>query len=507
MTRTLQILAIASVLAAFAAGAYAAVETVIVTPSNPGDWSWAVNTATTRDKAYFTRGGPAPAEGNPIPTGNGAFYAWLGWEAGDYVSTPASAWLGLDRFKGQSLAGIRINQIKRLEYTTYVSGLYNMNASGALDYQRRYPRQPFMVTLTTYKPNSTTRRQLMLRPWGHVNRSSDLGNPFQTNRRQWFTVDAINMFSDPDHMGLGWKAPRWYCWYLNNNNYPDNDFENGIYANWDEVLAKFGTQTLVPTSTAWDPGNGQYKSAGWDNTTVPVGDWTATATGKCINLWVGARKAGNTELPSWINESMNFAGYVDTFTLGIDLNNDGELDEDTEVVTYDFASDDPEPVTVAVCNTGISRWSSNPPFEFPYASYRRTMDDHFPRSQANQHQFLYRFFGQVQDLTYSGGGPAYDDRYGTGTGEFYFTIWDGTYANVSTGIEPSGKLPAYVQVRLPWYESSADPEQWPVKVGDFVSVKGFLYDRFYSAGNATPPPTEITANAGNIVVYHTEPEQ
>lgn len=486
----LRLLTLAAIVGALAVSACA--DVVTICPSNPGDWSWEVYTASAKEKVYFTKGGPAPAEGNPFPTGNGAFYAWLDWEGGDYESTPANAWLGLDKHKGQSLAGLKLTQLKELTYVSYVSGLYNAKMGTP---ERRHPQQPFMLTLTI-TDQFGNRRQLWYMPWG-----PPLGWPFWNNRRAWLTIDAINMTSDPD-FALGQPAPVWYEFWSQKTFY-----------SWQEVIDFYYTNEptrdwrLVPTSTYWDPSSPKdplgWKSAGWGSDTTPPGDPRATATGKCLNLWVGARKASVNELGAWVQQSMNFAGYVDSFSLGVDLDENGEL-EPEEQTTYDFASDGPAPTVAAVCNTGQSRWNSNAPWEYPYAEYRRSMDNHFVRGQVNQHQFLYRFFGQVLDLTAEGGGPAYDDASGTNTQEFYFTIWDGTYANVSTAFDPSGKAKATVRVRWPRQDSYPDEFFWPVKVGDWVAVTGFLYDRYYSAGDATPPPAEITSSPANLQVYYSE---
>lgn len=499
-------LAILSVVTGLASSVCA--DVVTITPSNPGDWSWTYNApGSSKQHAYFTKGGPALAEGNPIPTGNGAFYAWLGWGGGDYASTPYSAWIGLDKFHGVNLSGIKLSQIKKLEYTVYNAGQWNQDQGGMNP--RRFPGQPFMVSLNIVDPN-TNPRCLWFRPWGH----RPLGWQHWNNRRAWLTLDAINMTSTPDfgraESSDQWPA-LWYNWWFDNAT--PHPKPNSVYTSFAQMCAAtssgsalFGDSTLAPTSTTYDPANGQWKSAGWDDTTVPVGDpRRSTGTGKPLNLWIGARKAVVGELGAWCTESMNFSGYVDTVTLGIDLDNDGVL-QDSEVTTFDFASDEPEPTQVCVCDVGKSLWSLNPPITFPYASYTPAMNNHWYRGQMNQHQFLYRFQGQVLDKISSGGGPQKDPD----THEFYFTIWDGTYAKSGeTGTVQDVK--ATIMVRLPYQDCHGIDNNdwgasWPVHIGDWVSVEGFLYDRFFRAGDAAPPPAEITAKSVSIHLLNWPPQ-
>lgn len=507
--RSLRVLAIAMMCSSALSCAHA--EVVTVSPASPGDWSWMLNTTLLVSgspgytEAYFNPGGPAPAEGNPFPTGNGAFYATLSW-AYDY-NTPDSVWLGVDRHNSQPLAGIPLRKLTKLEYVAYSGGIWNAKFEGN-EHPRRYPYQPFMLTLTV-KDAQGNRRQLWYRPWGII------GWPHWNNRRDWLTLDAIAMSSTPDHGG-GAAAPVWY-----------EAVTDKVYPDWETVLngngadlAGLGDFTLVPTSTGWkNSGRGDYdwKSPGWDSSTSPVGAAAATGTGKCVNFWVGARKSSHPRL-AWGGalESVGFMGYVDSFTLGVDYG-----DEQTSNVvetTYDFASDDPAPARVAVCNTGWSRWFSGPAsqvYEYPYCSYNPSMPNIWARAVPkgpadNQDKFLYRFFGRVMDFT--GWESQLGEQYGPGkdpdTGEFYFTIWDGTPCVVSDGLGRDWEFRrmASVNVRLPWWESTSidglDPETWPVHIGDYVSVMGYLYDSAYLW--RLLPPAEISADRGNIKVYTAE---
>src|SRR5262249_33101901 len=100
------------------------------------------------------------------------------------------------------------------------------------------------------------------------------------------------------------------------------------FAGWTNLLASYGEWKLVPTSKTAPPDG--WLSAGWDQSTKPPGIPTATATGRCLNFEIGARKSPadlffetNVE---WNNFYRGFKGYVDHFAFGIDGN----------TVTYDF---------------------------------------------------------------------------------------------------------------------------------------------------------------------------
>lgn len=462
-------IALAVVLGAIVSSAFAAV--VTITPTSPGDWSCLSNCHEGTVRAYFTAGGPAPAEGNPFPTDNGAFYADLAWHGDDGETQTDSAWLGLDRHNGQDLAGIPIKKIKTLKYVAYNAGMYNWNMGGSNP--RRHCKQPFMVTLTVVCQSTGDRRQFWYRPWGHA------GFAHWNNRRAWLTLDALNMTSVPDFSDIAPEAAPPPAWYE-----PWTDTQ---FASWNDLIntdpgggrPTYGDWVLVATSTTFDPANGQYKSPGWDENSTPPGEIRATGTGKCLNLWVGARKAYTTELGSWITESAGFKGYVDSLTLGIDYGT--EQSPNVVETTYDFASDDAPATELAVCNIGRARWGSNPPEDHPYARYNPT----FAR---NQNKFIYRFFGKVTD---HGVDPD--------THEFWFELWDGSYAETSRWVNSEGK----VHVRWPWQESPdpySDPWTWPVQLDDWVSVTGFVYDAWYFQ---MKPPAEITASPAQTKVHVT----
>lgn len=447
-------------------------DVVTISPSNPGDWSWMANCHMDAARAYFTAGGPAPAEGNPFPTGNGAFYASLTWHGDDGETQTDSAWLGLDRHNNEDLAGVPLKNIKSLEYVVYNAGMYNWNMGGTNP--RRHCKQPFLLSISAICQSTGDRRQFIYRPWGLV------GWQHWNNRRAWLTLDAINMTSTPDFQIGNPNPPVWYDLWT-----------GATFYSWAEIINTdpggarplYGDWLLVPTSTTFDPLNGEYKSPGWDGDTTPPGDPKATGTGKCVNLWVGARKWGTvTPFGNWVTESAGFKGYVDSFKLGVDYG----TEESPNVVetTYDFASDNPPAREVAICDVGKSRWAIDAPYNFPYAKFNPIM--------GNQDLFNYRFFGQVIDTGVD-----------TDTREFWFTIWDGSYAKISSALSVLESR-ATVTVRWPWNESPdaySDPWSWPIQLEDWVSVKGYTYSRYYFQ---VRPPAEISASPANTVKYAPE---
>lgn len=478
------VLAIAGVLAVLSAGAFANV--VTISPDNPGDWSWLlVQGGSSTARMLFLDGGPAPAEGNPFPTANGGFFASLTYN-GESSGSPDHVWLGVDKHNGQPLAGIPLGKITKLQYDAYNSGVYNEGFTSNSN-PRRFPRQPFQVTITAVCESTGDRRHFIYRPWG-------LGGWQHWNlRREWITNDAIAMTSTPN-FGREMPAPVWF-----------EPWTGATFTSWGEILATdpgggrpwYGDWTLVPTSTYYDPT--RTDPLGWMN--ADYTDPRTTGTGKPINLQVGAR--GNGSPPyGGIYEGANFQGYVDSFTLGIDYGT--ELEPNIVETTYDFASSDPyvpKAREVAISNIG-SCWSANPPYNYPYAKFSAP-------TVGNQRDFVRRYFGQVLDMTsVSTGwetqlGPNKDPD----TGEFYFTIWDGSYAPVSDALIPWYAGYGLVNVRLPYQECTDivmdEPWTFPVAPGDFVSVTGYQYSRFYFK---ISPPLEISCSRENVVKAYAAPQ-
>lgn len=294
---------------------------VTVSPDNAQGWSVKVNK---NGLAYFTAGGPVLYEtATGFPSGRGAFYAvCMSGGVSSTDKTPDTVWLGLDTFNGQPLAGVKLNQIKTLRYTSYVSDMPTYNATTN---EWKYPRQP--ICLQFVITDGANRRNLWFRPWSNKPEGHGYGGNPADQMAQWITYDCINctpQFTGPKNGGYT-ITPLW-----------NEPVTNRIFYNWDEVCGYFGEWTLVPTAPPGDP----LCSAGWDGSTDPVGSVTATATGMPLNFEVGARKYiykdiwGKTVATNWFPESVNFRGYVDTFTMGIDF---GTPEEPNVVeTTYDF---------------------------------------------------------------------------------------------------------------------------------------------------------------------------
>ncbi len=449
MMRSLRILL--PVLAAVVAASAVQADVVTISPNNLGDWSWLlVKGGPANPRAEFLDGGPAPAEGNPFPTGNGAFYAQITYN-GEGEGVPDHVWLGLDRHNGQPLEGIPLNKITKLQYDTYNSGVYTIGFLSN-DHPRRFPRQPFQISLTVRCPTTGDRRQFLYRPWGKR------GWEHWNLRREWITNDPLTMTSTPN-FGREMPAPVWY-----------EAWTDTTFSSWEEILyydpggnrPVYGEWTLVPTSTGWNPDPYTRGELEWKN--ADYSDPRSTGTGKPLNLLVGAR--GNYSAPyGGVYEAANFFGYVDSLTLGVNYG----TDEEPNIVEtkYDFASSDPyvpKAVTATVSNIG-SCWRANPPWNYPYAYWAPII--------GNQRGFTRRWFGQVLDMTAETNGD-WRRQFGPGndpdTGEFFFTIWDGSYAPVSSALTEWWNGLGLVNVRLPYQEcTDVVQDDWytyPVVPGD-----------------------------------------
>lgn len=185
---------------------------------------------------------------------------------------------------------------------------------------------------------------LWFRPWSNKPEGHGYGGNPADQLGQWITYDCINctpQFSGP-------KATITPLW-----SQPEGNVD---YHSWAEVCADYGTWTIVPTSTTWDPTNLQLRSPGWDNSTTPVGSSKSTGTGTGLNFEVGARKFAHSNIWSnqgvntnWFPESLNFKGYADTFTIAVEYGTEEE--PDVVETTYDFepAADAKEPQLIS-CN-------------------------------------------------------------------------------------------------------------------------------------------------------------
>ena len=306
---------------------------VTVTPENMQGWSIETNQGARASFANYGYAvaqrpvGESPTAPGPWTADDGA-YTNLG--QGAYYATLinqgySTAWLGLDTSHGQSLAGIALNRITKLEYYALVAHFPIHIGGGGTDWKIYtswgYPRQPIQLQITAQSPDGTDRKQFWFLPWeprgwapgyGSFLRGDNCGQ----NTNKWIRYDCIDRNNtEPAHWVL---QSYWYC--------PD---PQQAFETWADLIALFGNYTLVPTSN--DPYPTGWKSAGWDATTDPVGTPLCTGTGKCINFEVGARKSDPTAVYSeeptgWCTDFQQFRGYVDRFTLGIDSTD----------VTYDF---------------------------------------------------------------------------------------------------------------------------------------------------------------------------
>ncbi|UCG48758.1 MAG: hypothetical protein JSU94_03070 [Phycisphaerales bacterium] len=305
---------LATVVVAVAAHANAAV--VTVSPECMQGWVIVTNKGAAANLVTY---GPAVYErekafiaDDGTDLGKGAYYASLGFETG---AAPPSAWLGLDTFGGQPLAGTALKRITSLEYYAYNAhipvGTANPKHWSSWKLWWTYPRQLIQLQLTAQSPDGKQRKQFWFMPW---QKRKLRGENCGRHCKKWLRYDAIN-FNNPGPNMCG----RWFTFGP-----PRQEF-----ASWADLIKAYGDWTLVASSTV-GLADGGWKSAGWDDTTDPVGAPACTATGRCLNFVVGARKeyaaVFEPEAIRWANDYSGFKGYIDRFTLGID----------GKTVTYNF---------------------------------------------------------------------------------------------------------------------------------------------------------------------------
>jgi hypothetical protein len=304
-----------------------------VSPENMQGWAM---TANKFGLAYLTSGGCVWDEtGSGFPSGKGAYYALTtGGGVSTTDKTPDTCWLGLDTLNGTPLAGIRLSQIKTMRYTSYASDMPNYQITEG---EWKYPREPICLQFVV-QDETGSRRNIWFRPWSYKPQGGGYGGNPADQMGQWITYDCINC--TPEFVGpIRTIKPMW-----------SEPISNGQFNSWADVCALYGNETLVPTAAVGE----YYHTAGWDGTTTPTGNPTATATGMPLNFEVGARKFQYNGIWGgsgvWFPESINFKGYVDTFTLGVDLNNDGDDADEGEQITYDFepSADTADPQVVAL---------------------------------------------------------------------------------------------------------------------------------------------------------------
>jgi hypothetical protein len=405
--RMLRFALIAAALAAAASGVCAPI--VTVTPENMADLGWSIEVNSgprTPVTAYggLTTWGPCVYEHHGfvteegMPMGRGAFFAECGY-GGMTTSdkTPDTVWLGLDKFNGQPLSNITLNQIKTMSYYSFVSRTPTL--SDSTDWSSytwwRGPNSPIMLQITAVSPDGGDYKQFWIRPrsWGYGVQGPDGGmDDFRNGKWQYLDCISDRWYHAPERQDLSddWK-----------------------WESWAELCATFGNYHIMATSMLpW--GEGGLKSPGWDGQTVPKGYFYTTGTGKGLNFEVGARKfkAWLYQQGAWVNwyrESIGFRGHVDYFTLGIDLDNDGIYPEPGEVVTYDFepSPNEPEPAVVASSIKALDRnplvgtLADNPPYATNFARTR----------------FLHKVVGKVTWRTGNPIGAALED--GSKIRQFY----------------------------------------------------------------------------------------
>jgi RNase P/RNase MRP subunit p29 len=304
----------AAVIISFAV--YAKGAAVTVSPEHMQGWVIVTNKEAKADLVNY---GPAVYEREKAFTaddgtnlGRGAYYVSIGFED---ESTPPSAWLGLDTFEGEALAGTELKRITSLEYYAYnahiPTGTSNPNHWKSWKGWWTYPKQLIQLQLTAQSPDGKGRKQFWFMPW---QKRKLRGENCGRHCKKWLRYDAINFNSPGPNM-----CGRWFTFGP-----PRQEF-----ASWADLIKAYGDWSLVPTSAA-SPAAGGWKSAGWDKTTDPVGAPAYTATGMCLNFVAGARKeyaaVFEPESIRWANDYRGFKGYIDCFTLGID----------GKTVTYNF---------------------------------------------------------------------------------------------------------------------------------------------------------------------------
>jgi hypothetical protein len=289
---------------AVAAHAYAAI--VTVSPVHMQSWVIVTNKGA---KADLVAHGPAVYEREKAfiaddgqDLGKGAYYATIGFEAG---TSPPSAWLGLDTFQGEPLAGTALKRITSLEYYAYnahiPTGTANPNHWSSWSLWWTYPKQLIQLQLTAQSPDGKQRKQFWFMPW---QKSKIRGENSGRHCKKWLRYDAIH-FNNPGAFMCG----RWFTFGP-----PQQEF-----ASWADLIKSYGDWTLVPTSMARFAGGG-WKSAGWDDTTDPKGAPACTATGRCLNFVVGARKDSaavfGPEAIKWANDYRGFKGGSSAVMVG-----------------------------------------------------------------------------------------------------------------------------------------------------------------------------------------------
>lgn len=475
---------------------------VTITPSNMAYYGWQVATSN-GGTAQFTTGGPAASEcasDSVWPAGRGGFYATCG-EVSGLHSTPSTAWLGLDKlYVGstgtfKSLELVRLNQIKKIEYKTYVPRIPTLGLGSVNLNELHYPKQPIHLCIATTKDSSEpypNRRWYVNMPW-----------PLSVHMAETTKYGYWDRFLTGEYEDG--TAAGWYCAWVDKK-----------WDTWAEMVAEVGSQKLVPTSTFWQsalprPTRG-WKSCGYVSNstdpnvpdTDPPGDINSTGTGTAINFYVGARDDGAT-LPwygggstAWWRESYGFRGHLDQVTIGVEFDDIGYVE-----TTYDFEPDTetPDTRTVAMSQASIVSPSElGVPKVLPagFTPWRNVISKGL--NGANGGAIRVKCFGRV--LSY------------------YQTPWFGCYFDLDDGSAPISDpydppypwnpeevskeespyglnlyhRPLPVRVHIPYVE-------WPPEVGEYWSVIG--YPLVHSFDHPVPIPSDGTEVKGQLYLYST----
>jgi hypothetical protein len=311
----------------------------------------------------------------------------------------------------------------------------------------KYPREPICLQFVVVDELGN-RRNIWFRPWSNKPEGHGYGGNPADQMAQWITYDCVNC--TPQFVGpAATVTPLW--------NEPQS---NQVFHSWAEVCTVFGNWTLVPTAPVGDI----YHSAGWDGKTSPTGTVTATATGMPLNFEVGARKFayngiwGATANKNWFPESINFRGYVDTFTLGIDY---GTPEEPNVVeTTYDFepAAATKAPRLVSLNLRSICEGDGD---EFVGTTVRTGYAAIWENSNCWK-SFYTRLFGKTSDVW-----PLPETGVPEGTYSENGNTVSGVYASITDG---SSGIPVPIKLRLRDPDGSLyEKMQW----GDeFIGVTG-----------------------------------
>lgn|GEM_PF-2589808 len=249
------------------------------------------------------------AEGG-CPSPPGAFYC----KHGTSYNKIDQSWLGTDAY-----VGIKASDITQLSYYTYttIRGWGSANEPNSCDSWDHMVQQPIHLEITLKKsPDSPEYIHLIHRPWG-----------LRGEKRSFYSFEVWQYWDALAPDQVWWDA------------LPDNGgSQEGSYGNWDyffnPVTGKYPDAVIASPCQVSYVGN-------WSENQCDVPQPYATATGKSLNLVVGAKDfsvvfPGSSSSSAWWMESDYFEGYADNLTVGYRDANGNEI-----VTTWDFERYDP----------------------------------------------------------------------------------------------------------------------------------------------------------------------